>query len=200
MRISLCLLVCTAAVLSACNMALSDHPMLSAEPRSTLKLKDGLWAGDDPECKVDSSRPVIEWPNCAKWLAIEGERIVGAADAKPDEMPIDILIADGNPPILEFPLNEKGEKQAKAYAYIVIEPSSLESNGHAVDVLGWFVACGVQNRNERDAGTASEIKHFPGMDENCHPRSVDALRAAAAAGPQGSDKKFRWRWIRANAN
>jgi len=92
------------------------------------------------------------------------------------------------------------DKGDKGYAYMVIEPTSPDSTGHVVDLLAWFVACGTEVEGSAREGTASGIKHFPGMDENCHPASVDAIRAAALAGPQGQGEKTRWRWIRASAN
>ena len=198
MRILLWLLPASVA-LSACNIAVSDHPMLSGEPRSTLKLKDGLWAADNPECKFNTDGPAPQWPKCAYWLAFANGKIVGAQDAKPNELPLEIVIAEGKPQIVEFPLKDEAEKEAKSYAYIALEPASLDSTGAAIDLRMWFVACGTWD-NPPHEGTTSEIKHFPGMDQDCHPVSVEAIRSAAAAGPQGQDKKGRLRWIRTSAN
>jgi len=199
MRILVRLLpICLA--LSACNMAVSDHPMLSGEPRSALKLKDGLWTADDPDCKFNIRRPARQWPKCANWVVLADGKIVEAEGAKPGELPVEVVIADGKPQILEFPLKELEEKEAKAYAYLALEPAKLDSTGAAIDLRVWIVACGSWTEGSTRDGTASSFEHFPGMDQDCHAASVESLRAAAAAGPQGTDRKGRLRWIRASAN
>ena len=184
--------------LSACNMAVSDHSMFSNEPRSTLKLKDGLWVADDPDCKFDRGRPIHRWPKCAAWLLIRDNGAVQGPDSKPGER-LELTIADGDPPILEAATGDE-QKGERGYAYLVLEPASSDSTGYVVDLRAWFIACGTWDEGSAREGTASQIKHFPGMDEDCHPASVDVLRAAARAGPQGQDKKARWFWIRANVN
>jgi hypothetical protein len=196
MRILLWLLP-LGVVLSACNVANSDHPMLAGEPRSAVKLKDGLWVAEDPKCRVDRRRPVRRWPRCAYWLVFTDGNVVGARDAKPNDLPIQLVIAEGKPPIVELPLKEQGQEEAKLYAYVAIEPTRFDSKGAAVDLRLWGVACGIE---EKTGSIQGKIRHFPGMDDDCHPASVEVLRTAAAAGPQGSDKKARWRWIRATAN
>jgi hypothetical protein len=187
------------AALAACNMAISDHPMLSGEPRSALKLKDGLWAVDDPDCKFHAARPVRRWPKCARWLVIKAGKIVGGKDLKPLGLPVELVIADGKPLILQFPFTGESDdkKKVKAYTYLALEPRGSDPAGSIVDMQSWSVACGVE-----DPGDAlrSKVQHFPGMNEDCNPESVEAIRTAAAAGPQGSDKKERWRWVRARAN
>ena len=196
MRILLCLLPACVA-LTACNMAISDHSMLSSEPRSPLKLKDGLWAAEDPECKFNDRRPAHRWPKCAAWLLARDNTLIDGPEKSPREAPIKLVIADGQPPILEFPISDE-KKTTKEYAYLVIESSDPDPAGTITDLRLWSVACGVQDDPQ---SIQSNIQHFPGMDEDCHPASVDALRAAARAGPQGTDKKkMRWRWVRDSAN
>jgi len=192
MRILLWLMPACLA-LTACNMAISDHPILSNEPRSALKLKDGLWVADDPECKFDSRRPAHRWPKCVAWLAIRDNTVVDSREPEPGALPMELVITDWQPPVLEFPFSDD-DKKAKAYAYLAIEPDGSDSVG-ATDLRLWYVACGVE---EPSNSIEPKIRHFPGMDEDCHPQSVEALRAAAQAGPQGQEKrKSRWRWIRA---
>lgn len=188
------------AALSACNMAVSDHPMLAGEPRSPLELKDGVWLAEDKDCKVNTERPARRWPKCADWFLIRQGKIVGAPGAKPGELPVDIIIADGQPPLLEFPLKEEDETTAKGYAYIALEAVRFDPVGAATELRLWPVACGVEEHSE---GVQDNIRHFPGMDKDCHPASVAVLRTAAAAGPQGQGdnrKKGGLRWVRARAN
>jgi len=194
MRILVWLLPLCAA-LTACNMAISDHPMLAGQPKSALELKDGLWTLDDPDCKFDHRRPVHRWPKCAGWMILKDGRIVGGKDAKRGEVPVELLIADGTPPILEFPLKDEGKKVAEGYAYIAIEPTANDA-GRVTTMNFWIVGCGT----EKVPGSTSEIDPYPGIDKDCHPLSIDALRAAATLSRPSPEKLGRIRWIRARAN
>jgi hypothetical protein len=194
MRILLWLLP-TCLALTACNMALSDHPMLSGEPKSAIKFKDGVWAAEDPDCKFNVKRPARRWPKCANWLVIDNGKVVGGPDAKPGEVPVEFVIAEGEPPILEFPLTDEGEKTPKGYAYLAIEPTASDAGG-ATAINLWGVACGT----ERVPGSTREIDPYPGIDKDCHPQSVSALRAAAVASRPSAAKVGRMKWIRAGAN
>src|SRR5262245_44794317 len=180
--------------LSACNMAVSGHPIFCNEPSSTIRLKDGLWAVDDADCHVNTKRPVQRWPKCAGWLVVSDNRLVGGKDSVPN--PVELVIAGGKPPILEFPWDDP-EKKTRAYFYLALEPGPTDSSGDTTDFQGWTVACGIQQPSDT---LEPKIQHFPGMNDDCNPESVEALRGAAAAGPQGTDKKAQWRWIRAGAN
>jgi hypothetical protein len=184
--------------LSACNVATSDHPMLGAEPRSSLKLKDGLWLMDDPECTVDVRLPLAQWPGCADWLLIRDGKIAGAPNAKAGELPVEVVVADERPVIVEVPFRELGEKVARLYVYVALEPATFDPLGAVTEAQLWPVACGIEadsSSNQR------EPVFFPGMNDKCQPASVAVLRAAASAGPQGREKKkARVRWIRASAD
>jgi hypothetical protein len=169
--------------------------MLAGEPTSALKLKDGLWVGDDLDCKFNVTRPARRWPKCAIWLELKDNKVIDAPEPEPGSLPMPLVIADGTPTILEFPMGDDDKK--KGYAFAVLEPARSDTTGHAVEVRLWFVACGI---DEGSNGAEPKIRHFPGMDDDCHPASVAAIRTAAAAGPQGSNKKLRWRWVRARAN
>ena len=198
MRILLWLLP-TCLALTACNVALSDHPMLAGEPRSPLKLRVGLWSLEDADCRFKAERPRRHWPKCATWVVIDDGKVVGGKDLPPGDLPVELVIADGPPPILEYPFTgESDNKQKyKGYAYLVLEPADADAGGSVSDLRAWFVACGVVKQSN---SLGPNIQHFPGLNEDCYLQSLAALRAAAAAGPQGTDEKARWRWIRAGAN
>ena len=187
----------TCVALSACNMAVSDHPMLSAAPRSGLKFKDGLWALEDSDCKFDVQRPTPQWSKCALWFALRNNTIVDGPDRKPGERDVQLIIAAGEPPILEAPEEDPDNKKT-SYSYLALEPMNSDSSGYVIGLRTWFVACGFERKGSIDDRPAY-VKHFEGMDKDCHPTSVEAIRAAARVGPQGA-KKLRWRWIRAAAN
>jgi hypothetical protein len=183
--------------LTACNMAISDHPMLSAEPRSALRLRDGLWALDDPECRFDVQRPAQQWPKCAVWFALRNNNVVDGPDRRPGEPDVELIIAAGEPPILELP-DEDPKNKKESYSYLALEPAKVDSTGYLIALRTWVVACGVEGESS-GLNHPSNIRHFEGMDEDCHPTSVKAIRAAAGAGPQAA-KKLQWRWVRAAAN
>ena|SRR6185369_13237009 len=96
MRILLWLLP-TCLALTACNVALSDHPMLAGEPRSPLKLRDGLWSLEDADCRFKAERPRRHWPKCATWVVIDDGKVVGGKDLPPGDLPVELVIADGTP-------------------------------------------------------------------------------------------------------
>ncbi len=194
MRILVWLLPLCAA-LTACNMAISDHPMLAGQPRSALELQDGLWTIDDSDCKFDHRRPVHRWPKCAGWLIVKAGKIVGGKDMKRGEAAVELVITDGAPPIVEFPMKDEGKKEPESYAYIVLEPTE-NNQGRVTTMNLWFVACGT----EKVPGSTREIDPYPGIDKDCHPLSIDALRMAATLSRPSAEKLSRIRWIRARAN
>jgi hypothetical protein len=176
-------------------MAVSEYPILSSEPKSALRLKTGVWLfANDPDCEFNPDRPMHQWPKCANWLAVKDNMLVDGPDAGPKATPITLMIAEGNPPLLEVSSNE--EDKSTLYAYFVIEPVASDPAGEAIEVSLSPVACGIEEDSDN---LEPKIQRFPGMDADCHPENVGALRSAALAGSQ-RQKKSLWRWIRASKN
>ena len=58
------------------NSAYSDLPLVSAADAATAPpLHDGVWLRSEraaKPCKIDTARPVAEWPDCANWFVVKG--------------------------------------------------------------------------------------------------------------------------------
>ncbi|MEO6255688.1 MAG: hypothetical protein ABIO69_02665 [Sphingomicrobium sp.] len=190
MRTSLWLLpLCTA--LSACNMAVSDHPMFSAKDRLTTPLKDGLWVADDPDCAFDINLPKEKWRNCAIWTIISGNKFVEFSAAKGEDRPLGFLVAGGQPPIVQIDTIEDGQH---AYLFVAVDPTGRDAAGAVTSLNLWGIACGTV----KTAGS-NQVDPYPGIDKACHPLSTDALRAAALASRPTTKEPDRMQWVRAEA-
>jgi hypothetical protein len=179
--------------LGACNMAVSDHPMFTTADRLTTPLKDGLWAGDDPECAVDMALPKEKWPKCAAWLVIRGNEVVDfwGDEEKDEDRPVGFFMANGQPPIVQIKMVEKDKH---SFLFAAIEPTTRDAAGAVTALNLWFVPCGT----EKVPGSSSQIDPYPGFDKDCRPLTASALRTAAVAGRPKADPG-RMKWLRAEA-
>jgi len=195
MRIHLLLLVAVCAVLSACNAALSDHPMfVEAERSSKISVEDGLWYLVKEECEITFTQPKESWPKCADWVIFSRNKSVKSSDNKPDEQPQDLFIVDGKPPLIQAKVEANGSKQA--YGFLALEAKSFSPSGRITGAKVWMVPCGI---DEAPEGANPKIKPYPGFSEDCQPSSTEALRAAASKGPAKTTDVVEWRWVRAEA-
>jgi hypothetical protein len=183
------LLLSACAALAACNMAISDHPMFSAQDRLTTPLKDGLWVADDPDCPLDVKLPRGQWPNCAFWTVVSGNQFVDFSGDKDEERPTGSLIVQGRPPIIQVEMVEKGDRM---FVFFAIEPTGSDAAGAVTAMNLRAVACGA----EKTPGS-SQVEPYPGFDKDCRPSTTKALRAAAVASRSKPDKIGRIYWVRA---
>ncbi len=111
MRIHVLLLVSICAALSACNAAISDHPMFAEGDRSSkISLEDGLWFLVKPDCEIALVQPKESWPKCADWVIFSSNKAIKGSDAKPDQGPEDLFIVDGKPPLIQAKIETNGSK------------------------------------------------------------------------------------------
>jgi len=156
--------------------------------------KAGLWVGQDPVCSFDSALPKERWPKCASWFLVDANSIAAGKDAEPKDMPIPLLLAEGQPPIVQ--VLGKADENKPAYFFLALRAEDVaQPNEIAAVTLRW-VACGTQSQGDAKKGTAGELVHFPGLDKDCHPLTVDALRAAALATP--TKDEMHWAWVRSD--
>ena len=188
MRILLWLLP-TCLALSACNMAMSNHPMFSPEEQLATPLKDGLWVADDPDCRVDTSLPRNRWPNCAFWVIVSGNQVVDIAGDKEQDRPTGFLIVGGQPPIVQIEMTEEG---GHSYLFYALDLKEADAPGPLTKINLWPVACGT----EKVPGSTREIDPFPGLNKDCQPQTIEALRAAAITSRPKADDRGRMKWVR----
>ena len=187
------LLLIASVGLSACNAAISDHPMFQeAERSSKVVLEDGLWFLVKDDCAVEPAQPTSAWPKCADWVILGGGKAIKSSDSKPQEGPEDVFIADGQPPLIQARIKTNGSDVA--YGFLALEPQAFSGAGKITDVKVWMVPCGIDQAPE---AATPKVQPYPGFTEDCHPNSVDALRAAASKGPSKITDVVEWKWVRA---
>lgn len=189
-RLSLPLL----AALAACNLAISDKPLLTEADRSAVRLKDGYWAIAEQDCRFDAAQPVDGWPKCADWVVIAGNQIVRERDKNVFGVEPALLIADGKPLIMQvFSKSENGG--TPFYTFAAIEPTTITASGQTAAMDVWIVEC--RPDPSRATPGVPAVGQYPGFDDDCRPDSIDALRNAAAAGRPHQDEMIVARWVRA---
>ena len=166
--------------------------MFAEADRAELAPRDGIWLNDSDECRFDSSRPELDWPECAMWVVIRGSgRELEVSDGKKQRQPLRSLLAAGAPAIIEAQWTDNAKSPAGAfYGYYAYEPQSPEPDGHFIRASTWPVECGIQDK------AGSDIRPFPGITAECRPTSKEAIRAAAVLSRR-ADQIETWRWLRA---
>ena len=195
--------------LSGCGMAVSDKSMLEASDMTGApQFADGVWlmpaSDEETSCKIDVSRPVSAWPDCAtwalhrdgQWFAREGNSGI-ATKAVPRSA---VMVSNGDIAIIQF----ESEKSAADDGDVDILPYSFvafDNRPAATDKLRairfWGVMC-ERYETSPDSDEAETLVRFPGFDEKCRPASTQVLRTAAAASrPPTSIDLVDFHWVRA---
>ena len=181
-----------AALLSACNTAMSDKPVFAEADRSrALQLEDGLWLRDAVNCAVEASAPYQEWPACAGWTIVSGNRIVAGWEIPSEQLPQDVFMADGAPPVIQAEIRNKDRNTI--YFFLAFEPFAV-AEGRIRALTLWIVPCGTEKKNE--GSNMPEVTPFEGFSPECVASSKDAILRAAAHRPAKDDDYTHFRWIR----
>lgn len=180
------------AVLGACNMVISEAPVFGEADRATQSPSEGVWIGDDPECRFDPRVPESTWPDCALWVVVrDGGRNLLVSNRKGESQRVDALFVGGDPSIIQARWLDNAKKDATPiHVFYAYTPRDLDSDGHFRRAEVWAVECGVQEKPN------SDIRPFPGITPECRPSSPDSVRSAARASSR-SDEIKEWRWLRA---
>jgi hypothetical protein len=176
--------------LPACNAAISERPLFPEDQRSkSLRLEDGLWYLMDSDCDVTIALPTDQWPGCAQWAIVRGDKIVRWSDSDSSGLPLDIFLVDGRPPLIQAQINTKDPRVA--YGYFALQ-SGAQSAGHRVTTLRlWPVPCGKENPS------TGKVDPYPGFTKECLTTSASAVRAAAKKIGAAEKPAGEWRWVRA---
>ena len=199
------LLVWMAALtlLTGCNAVVTKTPMFTqADEAGAPALRPGLWRFiTDPDCKVDESLPLAEWPECGGGVVLK-PGTAGYYDHK-TEKPVwtvqPFVIAGGTPRIAQAQVVVSGDVKldASPYAYAGLRSTKLDPQGRITAFAFWVVQCG-EPSSDGDHVTTHPL---PGMDIKpgdpvCATTSADALRKAAKASEAWSPKPLSARWLR----
>jgi hypothetical protein len=183
-------------MLSGCNVAMSDKPLFAATERSiSFRIADGLWLREEENCPVDLVKPYAEWPKCAGWVIVADHRIVGGADIPSEELPQDIFIVDGPPPIVQAEIPKKD--RATIYYFFALEPRIAPAGGKLRALTLWIVPCGTEKKVE--GASVSEVTPFEGFSPDCVAASKEAVLRAATRRPVTTDDVSNFCWIRFEA-
>ena len=215
-------------LLGACNVVLTKEPLFKpADAAGAPTLRPGVWLLFlRPDCKVDTAKPFVEWPDCAGGALVGDGEIAGhKSGAPPDVLErVPVVLAAGQPRIAQLPVDidtsasasatasggatasasASGGGRAQPYGYAAVRPTKSDAEGHIVAFNYWPVACGPPPPKDKNgADTAAGTLHpLPGMemkpgDPICTTASKDVLRAAAKASEAWSDQPIpEARWIR----
>lgn len=205
--------------LSACNMVVSEKPWFDAP--GGPQLRNGLWANlQTPNCKVDDTAPIAEWPECASPMLITGTSYSGPPNGPdgrsvtPDKwQALPHVLVGGDPQIDQLLLepNQQGGQTASfsdapIYLYFALRSVARDGEGRTIAAERWPVLCGPMPKKPREKNGVpifTSERPFKGIrveGEICVAESAEALRAAAAASEAAAQEagftKVTSRWVR----
>ena len=212
------LAVASLVVLGACNVVVTKEPLFAqADSAGAPTLRPGVWLiFEQPDCKVDTAKPFVDWPDCAGGGLVGNGEITGHKSGAPrDELEkTPIVLAAGDPRIAQVPVDvdvsaqasasasggatasasASGGGQARPYAYAALRPTKFDAQGRITAFRFWPVDCGPpppKDKNGADVA-AGTLHPLPGMemkpgDAFCSTHSKDALRTAAKASEAWAD-------------
>lgn len=141
------LIACLGLSLSACNMVVTDTPMFDAADQTGPAMREGVWLAQDAECKVDTTKSVKDWPECADWFLLRDGKLE-FPEEKPD-LPfsgaIAVIVAGGDPQVWQMTLDlslKPGEPGSQMNLYAGFEPLERDRQGRVIRYLSWPALCG----------------------------------------------------------
>jgi len=186
-------------LLTGCNAVVTKAPMFGpADEAGAPALRPGVWRiATEPDCKVDESRPLLDWPECGGGVVLK-DRAAGFYDRKTDK-PVwkvqPFVLAAGTPRIGQAQVDVSGDVKmdSNPYAYAGVKPTKFDEHGRVTAFAFWPVQCGPLSK----AGDQITTHPVPGMNIEpgelvCTTSSVDALRKAAAASEAWEVLTARW--------
>jgi hypothetical protein len=159
--------------------------------------------GDDPDCPVEETKPLVEWPKCAGGLVIK-DGVAGYYD-RDSGAPVwstqPIVLTAGDPRIAQAQAAVSGDVKMdfRPYIYAGVRSDRTDNEGRIVALSLWPVQCGPPPAGDSAEGTAHPLAGMemkPG-DPVCTTTSPNALRAAAKASLAWSPKLLTAHWVRA---
>jgi hypothetical protein len=210
------LVIVSLLLLGACNMVVTKAPLFAkSDTIGAPQLRPGVWIEQsDKPCDFDPSKPLADWPACAKGSVVLDGKIGGYnvdANGKKAWTTSELLVAGGNPRVIQVRMEDLDVKGVgdipigPMYFYMAAHPTKTDEAGRVIAYTAWPVLCGPPP--PADAKTPSggmrsgTLEPLPGLtmdkdDNNCTTTSQDAVRAAAAASekwtPPSTLSAVRW--------
>jgi hypothetical protein len=180
------------ALLSACNVVLTKTPLFTqADAVGAPQLRPGVWLFfQQPDCKVDESKPFTEWPDCAGGGLVSAGSVKGhKAGTPPDQLEdTPVVLAAGDPRIFQAQVDvdlsaqasasvsgegttassstSSSSASAKPYGYAGVRPTKFDAQGRIVAFALWPVQCGPPPPKDKDGNdtAAATLKPLPGIE------------------------------------
>lgn len=207
MSARLLLTAAASLLLAGCNLVVSKEPWIEQRADAPV-IKPGVWAAlDEPDCKVDQSLPIEQWPKCAGVAVItaDGSFYGLKGDGSGWEALAPVLAA-GDPVIGQVPMpldSPVGSGEGPLYLYFALHPTAFDEDGRITAFDTWLVQCGPVDKTSKVQGSFEDAlvtKHpFAGLrmtKANCEAESFDALRRAAMLSGELAEGKGSPRWAR----
>jgi hypothetical protein len=164
--------VASLALLAACNMVITKKPLFSAADEvGAPALRPGVWLLQaDPDCHVDTAKPLGEWPDCSGGVVVAAGQITGRDTDHPSKMEVTpFTLAAGSPRIAQVLVSvdvsvhadvsasadsgggvtgststttSSDASKGKVYAYAGARPTKSDDAGLITAFSFWPVQCG----------------------------------------------------------
>ena len=188
-------------LLGGCNMVVTKTPLFAkSDTAGVPQLRPGVWIQQsDKPCDLDVSKPLADWPDCAKGTIVLDGKLGGYntdADGKKTLSTVDAVIAGGDPRVIQVRMTDLGIKGVgdvplgPMYFYMAVRPTKIDEAGRITAYVAWPALCGPpppQAAKTQAGGMRfGTLTPLPGLtmdkdDNNCTTTSQDALRTAAVA-------------------
>ncbi len=197
------MLICALALLvSGCVIVGSDQPLFGSGDIGHAVLRNGVWALPDDNCQFEPSQPAVRWPQCANPTQVTDGRLTGGF-GKADKPPqtIAIVLADGDPVVLQLEAPDDRKPDDPRYVYAALEPIRTDPQGRIVEAHVWLVLCFKTPLNPK----AAKPHPYPGLvlrqgSQYCRATQQgpvrDAARLTRTNAIKGEPFWLTARWIR----
>ncbi len=194
-----------AMLLSACNMIVSDEPMLVRGP-DTPAMKPGIWMdAAKPDCDFDEASAPETWPECADPAIVhEDGRFFTYDEDNGSWKSIRVLLGSGDPTVVQVELPVEltgGSDDAPKFVYLALRPTEVDPDGLITAISTWVVFCGPVDESEpaksiEDAVTKAPFEGLTVAESVCTAEDVAAIENAAAMSEGMQDDPGAARWVR----
>jgi hypothetical protein len=195
------LIVLGLLLLGGCNMVVTKTPLFAkSDTAGVPQLRPGVWIEQSGKpCDVDVSKPLADWPDCAKGAIVLDGKLGGYnvdANGKKTWTTTDLLMVGGAPRVMQVQMQDLDVKGlgdvplGPMYLYMAVRPTKTDESGRITAYTAWPVLCGPPpppDVKTPAGGTRSgTLQPLQGLtmdsdDNNCTTTSQGAVRAAAGA-------------------
>lgn len=195
-----------ATLLTACNMVVSNEPMLARGP-DTPMMKPGIWVdATKTDCEYDAETSPESWPECADpAIVAEDGKFFTYEEKDKSWRSVNVVLGDGDPTVVQVSMPAEMRQlnpSVPNFLYLALRPTERDAEGYITAISTWLMVCGPTDKKEEtqsidDAVTKEPFDGMTMVDGNCMPDDLAALQNAAAASELLDDEPGGARWLRA---